>query len=173
MKKYLILALLGVAGVATSCNAQTSQSADSAVVATEAQSVAAPDFRLPDMDGKMVSLSDYRDKWVVIDFWGSWCGWCIKGMPKLKEVYKKYDGKLEIIGVDCGDAPQAWRQAVEELQLPWVQLYNGMQEDGPLVDYQVQGFPTKVIVDPEGNIADYIVGEDPAFYTRLAELIRN
>ncbi|MDE6296743.1 MAG: redoxin domain-containing protein, partial [Muribaculaceae bacterium] len=50
--------------------------------------IEAANFTLPDLDGKKVSLSDFRGKWVVLDFWGSWCGWCIKGFPALKEAYE-------------------------------------------------------------------------------------
>ncbi|MDE6339505.1 MAG: TlpA family protein disulfide reductase, partial [Muribaculaceae bacterium] len=51
--------------------------------------ISAPDFTLPDLGGKNVSLADFRGKWVVLDFWGSWCGWCIKGFPALKDAYNK------------------------------------------------------------------------------------
>ncbi|MDE6393778.1 MAG: TlpA family protein disulfide reductase, partial [Duncaniella sp.] len=58
-----------------------------------AGNVDAPDFTLPDLNGKEVSLSDFRGKWVVLDFWGSWCGWCVKGFPALKEAYTQYGKK--------------------------------------------------------------------------------
>lgn len=134
--------------------------------------VTAPDFTLQNMEGKEVSLKDFRGKWVVLDFWGSWCGWCIKGMPKMKEAYAQYKGKLEIIGVDCGDSEADWKAAVERLQLPWVHVYNPRGNDKIQMDYGVQGYPTKVIINPEGKIADIITGEDPAFYTTLARLIK-
>lgn len=131
--------------------------------------VAAPAFTLKDINGKDVSLSQFRGKWVILDFWGSWCGWCIKGMPKLKEAYKEYAGKVEIIGIDCNEPEEAWRAAVAKYELPWVNVYNP-GSSSLLSDYLVEGFPTKVIVNPEGNIADITVGEDPAFYTKLATL---
>lgn len=141
----------------------------------------APNFTLAGLDGKSVSLSDFRGKWVVLDFWGSWCGWCIKGMPAMKEAYDKYKGKLEIIGIDCGDTPEQWRAAVEKHKLPWVHVYNPKNSDAnsgangnadPTAAYGVQGFPTKVIVTPDGKIADIITGEDPAFYTTLSRLLQ-
>ncbi|MDE7161099.1 MAG: redoxin domain-containing protein [Muribaculaceae bacterium] len=133
--------------------------------------VPAPEFTLKDLQGKDVSLSQYRGKWVVLDFWGSWCIWCIKGFPELKENYAKYAGKLEVIGIDCGDTPGAWQDAVRKYDLPWVNLYNPMESVGVDRIYGVQGFPTKVIVTPEGYIADITVGEDPAFYTKLDALM--
>lgn len=133
----------------------------------------APDFKLPDLNGKQVSLSDFRGKWVVLDFWGAWCGWCVKGFPALKEAYAKYDGKLEVIGVDCGDTPEAWRAAVERFKLPWVNLYNDPKAAGPKPEqlYGVQGFPTKAIISPEGKIKAIVTGDDPSFYTTLDALI--
>lgn len=135
-------------------------------------STPAPNFTFKDLAGKDVNLSDFRGKYVVIDFWGSWCGWCIKGFPALKEAYKKYGDKLVILGVDCNDSPEAWREAVKKYELPWMQVYND-QKDGKLYnDYGIQGFPTKVIVNPEGMIVDLTVGEDPSFFERLAGFMK-
>ena len=73
----------------------------------------APDFTLNDLQGKPLSLSSLRGKYVVLDFWGSWCGWCIKGIPDMKKYYEKYKGKLEILGIDCRDTEEKWKAAVE------------------------------------------------------------
>lgn len=140
--------------------------------ALESGHAEAPNFTLPGIDGKNVTLSDYRGKWVILDFWGSWCRWCIKGFPELKEAYKKYEGKLEVIGVDCGDTPEQWKAAVERFSLPWVNAYNADAPDSIDKAYGVQGFPTKIIISPEGKIANITTGEDPQFYTRLSELIK-
>ncbi len=137
----------------------------------EENHVLAPDFTLEDLQGGQFTLSSIRGKWVVIDFWGSWCGWCIKGFPALKEAYKKYDGKLEVVGVDCGDTPEAWKAAVAKFSLPWINVYNPKSETSVDKVYGIQGFPTKVIVDPEGRIARIVTGEDPQFYTILENLI--
>lgn len=132
----------------------------------------APDFLLPDTAGKMVSLKDFRGKWVILDFWGSWCKWCIKGFPALKEAYKQYAGKLEVIGVDCGDTEAQWREAVTRFQLPWVNVYNVQTDDSIDKAYGVQGFPTKIIINPEGKVYKIVTGEDPSFFTELAGLIK-
>ncbi len=131
----------------------------------------APDFRLPDLDGRMVRLSDFRGKWVVIDFWGSWCGWCIKGFPALKDAYAKYGDRIVIIGVDCNDTKERWRAAVKIYELPWLNLYNGNGAE-LYKAYGIQGFPTKAIISPEGEIVDFTVGEDPSFFTRLASFVK-
>lgn len=130
----------------------------------------APGFTLPDLQGKNVSLSDFRGKWVVLDFWGSWCGWCIKGFPALKEAYQKYGDKLVVIGIDCNESEADWREGVKKHELPWINVYNGM--DRSLYEaYNITGFPTKAIVNPEGRLVDLTTGEDPSFFTRLAGFI--
>ena len=131
----------------------------------------APDFTLNDINGKPLSLSSLRGKYVIIDFWGSWCGWCIKGMPKMKEYYAKYADKLEILGVDCGDSDENWKNAVKQHELPWKHVYH-TDDSNVTTLYAIEGFPTKIVVDPQGNIAKVIVGEDPAFYEYLDELFK-
>ncbi len=133
--------------------------------------IPAPNFTLPDLDGKKVSLSDFRGKWVVLDFWGSWCGWCVKGFPALKEAYNKYGNKIVVIGIDCNESEADWRNGVKEHQLPWLNVYNG--NDKALYEaYNIQGFPTKAIVNPEGMLVDLTTGEDPSFFDRLASFVK-
>lgn len=130
----------------------------------------APDFSLPDLNGKNVALKDFRGKYVIVDFWGSWCGWCIKGIPDMKKYYEKYKDKMEILSVDCRDTEKKWREAVAKHNLTWTNVRCDENCDLPKV-YNVLGYPTKCIVDPEGKLVKTIVGEDPAFYTLLDELL--
>ncbi|MGM9711866.1 MAG: peroxiredoxin family protein, partial [Prevotella sp.] len=132
-----------------------------------------PDFTLNDINGKPLSLSSLRGKHVVLDFWGSWCGWCIKGMPQMKEYYAKYKDKLEILGIDCNDTEEKWKAAVAKHELPWLHVYNprGSQDD-VCSKYGIRGFPTKILVGPDGKIVKTVVGEDPEFYTLLDSLFK-
>lgn len=133
--------------------------------------IVAPVFTLPDTSGKKVSLADFRGKWVVLDFWGSWCGWCVKGFPALKKAYQEYGDQIVIIGIDCNESEEDWRAGLAKYDLPWLQLYNG--NDRALYnDYNIEGFPTKAIINPEGNLVDLTTGEDPSFFTRLADFVK-
>ena len=135
----------------------------------QAEGIAAPDFTLNDLNGKPLSLSSLRGKYVILDFWGAWCSWCIKGIPEMKKYYEKYSGKFEILGIDCNDTDQKWRDAVKKYELPWLHVYNP-RDSKVLSDYGIQGFPTKIIVGPDGKIVKTVVGEDPSFYALLDSL---
>ena len=133
----------------------------------------APDFTLNDINGKPLALSSLRGKWVVLDFWGSWCVWCIKGMPQMKEYYAKYQDKLEILGVDCNDTVEKWKAAVAKHELPWLHVYWDKEKgDNPLELYHVDSFPTKIIIDPEGKVAKVVVGESAGFYDYLDKVLK-
>lgn len=131
----------------------------------------APDFTLKDLQGKDLTLSSLRGKYVVLDFWGSWCGWCIKGIPDMKKYYEKYKDRMEILGVDCRDTEEKWKAAVEKYELPWLHVRNTDETD-ITVKYGIQGYPTKIVIDPEGKVAKIVIGEDPAFYKYLDELFK-
>lgn len=131
----------------------------------------APDFVLKDIDGNDFSLSSLKGKYVVLDFWGSWCGWCIKGIPEMKEAYNKYKSKVEFVGIACRDKEDDWKKAVAQYELPWINVFNAGEPDVS-TDYAIQGYPTKIVVDKQGNIAKVVVGEDPEFYKYLEELFK-
>ena len=130
----------------------------------------APAISLKDIDGNMLSLSDLKGKHVVIDFWGTWCPWCIKGIPEMKEYYKKYGDKLEILSVDCGDKEIDWKDAVKEYEMTWKNVFD---PDNKVAEaYGVQGFPTKVVVDTDGKFLKVFVGESEEFYQYLDSLFK-
>ncbi len=135
----------------------------------------APDFTLSDTDGNTHTLSTLRGKWVVLDFWGSWCGWCIKGFPAMKDAYAKYSDRLEIVGIACNDNEERWHEAIERHDLSWLQLFNPADSKPSLSAmhiYGVQGFPTKIIITPNGVIHKIFVGESEDFYAELERVMK-
>ncbi|MDR2148598.1 MAG: TlpA family protein disulfide reductase [Tannerella sp.] len=131
----------------------------------------APDFTLEDSDGKSISLSSLRGKYVIIDFWGSWCGPCIVGMPKMKSAYEMYKNKLEILGVACRERTiDVWRDAVKQHELPWTNVYND-NLSAVNEKYGIDTYPTKIVIDPEGTIIFRTRGEGGNFYDKLKSVI--
>ena len=149
---------------------EASEQREKESAAKQAPGVEAPDFTLNDINGNPFTLSSLRGKYVILDFWGSWCGWCIKGFPEMKQYYQKYKEKFEILGVDCSDTEEAWKKAVSENQLPWLHVFNPQDNKNLQESYGITGYPTKIIVGPDGKIVKTIVGEDPKFYEFLDEL---
>lgn len=131
----------------------------------------APDFTAKDIKGNDFSIVSLRGKYVLLDFWGSWCHWCIKGMPELKKYYEKYKGKFEIVGVDCNDTEEKWKAAVKKNQLPWIHV-KSEAANSVSSKYGVEGYPTLIIIDPHGNIVKKFLGEDPEFFTTLDAMFK-
>ncbi len=130
----------------------------------------APNFALPGIDGKEVTLSDFKGKTVLLDFWGTWCYWCKKGIPDLKKASEKYGDRLVILSIDCKDSKDMWLEGVEKYGMDWINVREDTSlpaSDKPTVSYNVTGFPTKFIIDRNGKIRDITEGEDPKFYDRL------
>ncbi|SHL33636.1 Thiol-disulfide isomerase or thioredoxin [Chitinophaga jiangningensis] len=136
-------------------------------VKTTAVGSKAPGFTKPDLNGNLLSLSSLQGKYVLVDFWGSWCGPCRAGNPHLKELYAKYHAKgFEILGVanekadELPAAEAAWKKAVKDDGLPWLHVLNNYDKvKADLVaSYAVTGFPTKLLLDKTGRIIYKEVG---------------
>lgn len=132
----------------------------------------APDFALLDLNERKFQLSSLRGKYVVLDFWGSWCGWCMKDMVNLKVAYAKYKDRIEVVGIDCRETEKHWRESVARESLPWTNLFNGTEDD-VLKLYKVEGFPTKIIISPEGKIVGIFVGDGAEFYQELEKILEH
>lgn len=133
----------------------------------------AHDFTLTDISGNEVSLSDFRGHWILLDFWGTWCGWCIKGFPAMQKFHNAYGDRCKIIAIDCNDSEEKWRNFVTERELPWINLINDPSSsvNNAVLLYGIEAFPTKILIDPEGIIRLFIKGEEPAFYPQAISLI--
>ncbi len=114
------------------------------------------DFRMFTPDGKETALSDYagKGKYVLIDFWASWCGPCRREMPHLLEAYKKYKDKgFEIVGVSFDSDRESWFRGLKDLNMPWPQMSDVKAWDSEAVAlYAISGIPHTVLLDKDGII---------------------
>ena len=129
----------------------------------------APLFTSTTIDGKIFNLSNFKGKYIVLDFWGSWCGPCTSGFPKMKEYYSKYKNKLEFVGIACRDKEADWKKAVGKYGLQWTQLLNN-EKYSLATKYAVEVYPTKILIDKEGKLIQLFQGESSEFYQKLDEL---
>jgi thiol-disulfide isomerase/thioredoxin len=118
----------------------------------------APDFTLKALDGNEVTLSAFRGKYILIDFWGSWCGPCRQSSPMLAELYGQLQAKnanIEFIGIACNEQnDKNWINAIENDKLIWIHLNDAHSEKSKSIQkqYAVRGVPTCVLITPEGKI---------------------
>ncbi|MBW7838540.1 MAG: redoxin domain-containing protein [Chitinophagaceae bacterium] len=124
-------------------------------------------------DRKKFDLKTLRGKYVILDFWGTWCMPCISGMPKMKEYHDKYRNRMEIVGIaQESDDGTNWRTFLDKNKdYHWHQILNRPEND-LILKFSVAGFPTKIILDPNGRIVGRFVGEDEAIYNKLDELLK-
>jgi thiol-disulfide isomerase/thioredoxin len=113
-----------------------------------------PDFAYPDVNGKKWGPKDFKGKYLIIDFWASWCGPCRQEIPHLKEVYKKYkDQGLEILSVSVDAKPADWKKAMAEERMAWPQI-NAVESKPVMAAYLFSGIPYLVVVDKDGKIVE-------------------
>ena len=112
----------------------------------------APTFKYLDINGKEVSLSDLKGKYVYIDIWATWCGPCTGELPHLKELEKKMHGKkIVFVSISCDKDKAAWEKMVKEKGLEGVQLHNG--GDRAFMDaFGVKYIPRFILLDKEGKV---------------------
>jgi thiol-disulfide isomerase/thioredoxin len=131
----------------------------------------APDFMLRDINGRQFRLSSLRGKYVLINFWGTWCAPCVRGIPRMKQVYERFQDKLEIVGVATREESVAdWRAGVKRLELPWINVYND-NVSAIHTRYGITGYPTKLLICPNGTVLVRETGTQGSFYTRLEYIL--
>jgi peroxiredoxin len=114
----------------------------------------APDFTATTIDGETITLSDQRGKFVILDFWATWCGPCLPEIPILKEIRAGYpEEKLEIISVSLDRDLETLKQFLEENSIDWPQIIQPKgSQDELAVLYNVRGIPQKFVIDTDGTI---------------------
>ena len=130
--------------------------ADAAATAPTAVGKKYTDFGMQDTDGKEVKVSDFmgNNRYVLIDFWASWCGPCRAEMPHVVEAYNRFHQKgFEVVGISLDNKKEAWLKAIKDLSLPWPQMSDlkGWQCQGAAI-YNVRAIPANVLVDANGII---------------------
>lgn len=113
-----------------------------------------PEIAMADTSGKTIKLSDFRGKYVLIDFWASWCGPCRKTNPYLKSLYVKYRNKnFEIYSVSLDKNKDSWIGAINADKLEWIHVSDlNYWENAAAVKYRISNIPYSVLIDPSGII---------------------
>ena len=132
------------------------------------------DLEMATPDGKMHKISEFvgQGKYVLVDFWASWCGPCKAEMPNVLEAYNRFHGKgFEVVGVSFDKKKEAWVKAIGQLKMPWLQISDlkGWQCAAAPI-YKIDIIPDNILIDSQGKIIDRGL-RGKALHTRLEKLI--
>jgi len=113
-----------------------------------------PDFEEKDLEGKPLAVANYKGKVVLVDFWATWCGPCVRELPNVLETYEKYHGKgFEIIGISLDKDESALNSFMKKNKMTWVQYFDGQGWQNKLAGkYGVNSIPATYLLDGEGTI---------------------
>lgn len=123
----------------------------------QTSNVLAPDFELVNLEGEMVSLSDFRGKAVLVNFWATWCPPCRAEMPLIDEFAERHTQELVVLAVNAGEGESEVRSFVRAHDLDFVFLLD--PENSVATLYRVRGFPTSLFIDQQGQLQATHIGE--------------
>lgn len=115
----------------------------------------APDFSLRSPNGETITLDDYRGKYVVLDFWASWCPDCRRDLPNIVAMYNRFkDKKVEFIGVSFDTKAESWKGAIKKFELKYTQASDlqSMRNSSVAAAYHIKWIPTTYVINPKGKV---------------------
>ena len=162
MKKILIILMIALMMLMSSCskdkeqiidppNGDSGDTVDNADDKKEEdEPIMAPDFELEDLEGNMVKLSDFRDKKVIINFWATWCKFCVKEMPDLMKLQEEYKDDLVVLYINVGESKEDVKEFIEDEKLSGTMVLDQKQEVAMI--YGVRSFPSTLAVNKKGEV---------------------
>jgi len=130
-----------------------------------------PNVEGKDVEGNPFDLKDLRGKYVIIDFWGTWCSACLAGMPAMREFQEKHADRLVLVGIANDKELDKVKACMEKHKMTWTNLLQWQGDNDYVAKFNVQGFPTKVLVDPRGTIVYRGSGESEEFYQEVEKIM--
>lgn len=131
-----------------------------------------PHIAYNDPSGKKIDINSFKGKYLLVDFWASWCGPCRKAIPEIKELYSAYNSKgFEVLSVSIDTDNSAWRKAMTEENMPWPQVLSP-DKNQTMANFMIVGIPTLFLIDREGKIVDKYTGFSAKLKTQLEEIFK-
>jgi peroxiredoxin len=131
------------------------------------------DLYVYDLKGKSHHVSDFNDKFILLDFWSMACYPCILAAPEMREVTEKYRHELNIIGINLDTRKNLWEEATKRDSITWINLSDGKGVfGGAYHTYGINGFPTYILINPQGIIVERWMGyETGIFKNKLSKYL--